>query len=101
MSFAESVARQQDAIFHALGEDAEWQGIAGTVRVRRSERDEDLRFDDGAAVVTTRFIKVRRSEVPSPEEGQKVVCAAGAFRLTGEPRLDRKSVWTCEVSPAA
>lgn len=108
MSFAESVARQQDAVFRTLGEDADWEGV-GTVRVRRREADEELRFDRGAIVETGRTIRVRKSEVPSPTQGQvvQILDAAGdpvadaTFVVTGEPMLDRKGVWTCPVQVSA
>lgn len=106
MSFAERVARQQTAVFRALGEDATWEGLADPVRVRLIERDEEARFDAAEAVVTSRFLLVRRSEVSEPEEGQAVqlldaagsAVAGGLFRVIGEPRIDRKGVWTCEVT---
>jgi hypothetical protein len=38
MSFrTQAVVRQQAAIFDRLGDDATWQGITGTVRVRLRE----------------------------------------------------------------
>lgn len=108
MSFAGSVARQQDAIFSTLGEDADWEGV-GTVRVRRREADEELQFERGKVIETGRRIKVRRSEVPEPALGQTVQILDdngdpvpdGTFVISGEPELDRRGVWTCLVEIVA
>lgn len=108
MSFSESVARSQAAIFRALGEDATWTGVAGPVRIRRREEDEEIRLDQGELVATGRRIRVRKSEVPDPAEGNQVQIldaagnpVAGAlFTVAGAPELDRTAVWTCKVVPA-
>lgn len=106
MTFAESVARLQEAVFRTLGEDAEWEGVAGTVRVRRHEADEELRLDRGSLVEAGAVIKVRKSEVAAPAQGQSVQIldeagdpVSGAlYSVAGEPMLDRKDVWTCRVT---
>lgn len=104
MSFAESVDRQQDAVFRALGEDATWSGVADSVRIRRAERDQLDAFAESQSVVRTRFVRVRRSEVAGPAAGDIVApVAEGAalLKVIGTPRLDRKRVWTCEVIEVA
>lgn len=109
MTFPEAASRLQAAVFGRLGEDAQWTGIAGTVRVRRTERDDEVRLDMGWTIDTVRFVKVRRSEVAAPAEDEQVqiLDAAGAtvagalYRVSGAPRLDRKGVWTCPVEPVA
>ncbi|HVM38296.1 MAG TPA: hypothetical protein VM265_07915 [Sphingomicrobium sp.] len=109
MSFAETLARQQQAVFDRLGEDATWTGVEDVVRVRRREADEELRFDRGAAVMGGHLIMVRRSEVADPVEGNQVqiLDASGEpvpgalYALAGEPMLDRKGVWRCAVRPIA
>lgn len=106
MSFAESVARQQNAVFRALGEDAAWTGVADPVRVILREADEELRLGEGSVMVTGRVLRVRKSEVAAPAQGQsvQVLDAAGApvsgalFTIGGAPRLDRKGVWHCPTS---
>lgn len=108
MSFPEAQGRLQQAVFDRLGEDAAWSGIAGTVRVRWREADEELHLDRGAIVETGRRIKVRRSDVSSPTKGQQVQIldqdgapiAGQLFVVVGKPTLDRKGVWTCKVDPA-
>lgn len=101
MSFADQQARLQQAVFDRLGADATWSGVDGTVRVRRREADEELRYDNGAIVETGRTIRVRKSDVPSPAQGDTVdiLDADGnvveSAVISGEPRLDRTGVWTC------
>lgn len=105
MSFAGASERLQAAVFARLGEDAEWSGV-GTVRVRRREYDEeDRRLEGGVELLTVRFIRVRRSEVPAPSQGDTAQILGddgepvpGAFyRVNGEPDLNRKGVWRCPV----
>lgn len=106
MSFSDALARLEAAVFDRLGEDADWESV-GVVRVRRREADEEVGFTHGSALVTGHRIKVRRSQVESPAEGQTVQIlddsgdpvADALFTVTGEPRLDRKGVWTCIVEP--
>jgi hypothetical protein len=104
------LARQQDAIFRVLGEDATWSNIDGTVRVERREADESIRTDYSELVDTGRSIKVRKSEVPAPAIGDQVqildatgnpVTDDGLFEVSGEPKLDRRQVWTCPVKTVA
>lgn len=107
MSFTQAIVRQQTAIFDRLGDDADWQDV-GVVRVRFRESDEDLRLTYGELVETGRTIKVRQSEVAAPAEGQVVQLldetgdpvTGGAFVVTGEPKLNRRGVWTMPVAPA-
>ena len=102
MSWARLQARQQAAVFAALGHDAQWEGVGGTVRVLL--RDEDALL--GQTVVDAVQIRVRRSEVEAPRSGQ-LVTVAGAngderrFELIGTPLLDRKATWRCEAAPAS
>lgn len=99
----------QAAVFGALGEDADWEGVATPVRVRRREYDEDNRYEQGSVLLTVRYIRVRQSEVASPEEGQTIqildrdgVPVDGElYQVDGEPVLDRKKVWTCPVKLSA
>jgi len=105
MSFLEAQARLQAAVFERLGEDAIWSGIADPVRVRRREDDEELRLDRGSIVATGRLIKVRQIEVATPTAGDTVQVldedgspiSGALYTVTGEPMLDRKGVWTCQV----
>lgn len=104
MSFAGSVERQQAAIFRTLGEDATWSGVADPVRIRSAERDDLDAWGDSRAVVRTRFIRVRKSEVPAPVEGDVVTRTEQGgelLKVIGEPTLDRKGVWTCQVKPTS
>jgi hypothetical protein len=106
MPFGASQARLQQAVFDRLGEDAAWSGsVTATVRVRRRDADEEVGFVHGTALVDGHRIKVRKSEVPAPVEGDRVqiLDEAGApvdgalYAVAGEPKLDRKGVWTCLV----
>lgn len=103
--FAERVARAEEAVFRTFGEDATWAGLADPVRVIRREADEPLRLDYGETIVSGRMLRVRKSEVEAPAEGDEVqvLDADGApvadakFAVSGEPRLDRKGVWHCQI----
>ena len=105
MSFAEAQARLQQAVFDRLGEDATWTGVDAPVRVIRREYDEEGRFDVAVQVPTVRRLRVRKSEVPVPADGDEaqILDALGEpvdgafYRVAGEPQLDRKGVWTCPV----
>lgn len=103
MGFAGAVALQQNAVFRALGEDANWDGVTGPVRVRRLAADQDVRLGMATIVQTGVIIRVRKLEVPAPADGQQVQIlgddgsplADGLYFINGEPELDRKSVWHC------
>lgn len=103
MSFAAIVDRQQAAVFRTLGEDATWTGVADPVRIRCAERDDLAGWGEGRAVVRTRFVRVRRSEVPNPADGDVVTRSetGDLLKVIGDPTLDRKRVWLCQVTPAA
>jgi hypothetical protein len=99
-----ALERQQDAIFRVHGEDAAWDG-GDTVRVIRREADENIQLTYGEAIDTGRTIRVRKSEVAAPAEGDQVQVldadgnpVSGAlFVVNGEPKLDRRGVWHCPV----
>jgi hypothetical protein len=109
MSFLQALERQQAAIFARLGEDADWEGVDLPVRVLRREADEQVGFTHGAALIDGHRLRVRKSEVDAPSEGQLVQILDdqgfsiedGKFRVVGEPKLDRRRVWTCIVEPVA
>lgn len=88
-----------NAIFERMGEAATWSGVGGTVQIRFREEDVIAPGDDPAMVVTTHFIRVRRSEVPEPAAGDVVVPqeSGGSYIITGSPRIDRKGIWICEA----
>jgi len=101
MSFQDAIARMESAVFDRLGEDATWSGVDGTVRVRRREADEDLRYDTGAIVETGRTIRVRKIDVPAPAEDDTVEIldddgnVIESIVISGVPEIDRTDVWTC------
>lgn len=101
MSFAEAVARQQEAVFRRLGEDAAWTGVADAVRVKCVTREDTEPFGQSRDVVQVNFVRVRKSEVAAPVEGHVVTLERGpVFVVIAEPLLDRKGVWVCQVAPA-
>lgn len=101
MSFAEAVARQQDAVFRRLGEDATWSGIDDPVRIRVAEKDEEASWRESQAVVRARYVRVRQSEVSVPAPGQTLIrtTSGESLRVIETPTLDRKGVWLCKVVP--
>lgn len=100
MSFPAARHRMVDAIFARLGEDAGWSGLANPVRVILREQNDDVQMGDTRIVGMARFIRVRRGDVAAPAEGDVVEPAesGGLYRVIGEPMIDRRGVWTCEVS---
>lgn len=111
MGFPQAISRIQATVFDRLGEPALWGDEQTAVRVRRPrDGDEDFRADYGQLVVTGAVIRVRKSEVAAPAEGDQVqildddgnALADGLFTISAEPMLDRKKqVWTCRANPAA
>lgn len=98
MGWSDRIARQQAAVFAALGDDAIWQGVDGTVRVIL--RDDDTII--GTAVTDRIMVKVRQSEVADPRDGDQVVTEDGrTFTINDTPLLDRKMVWTCGAAQVA
>lgn len=100
MSFISARGRLVDAIFRKLGEDAAWAGVAQPVRVILREQNDDVRMGDSRILGMARFIRVRRSDVLSPSDGDIIQPAesGGKYRVIGEPMLDRRAVWLCEVA---
>lgn len=100
-----ALLRQQDAIFRVHGEDAAWTGIADPVRVVRREADESIRSDFSELIAAGATIKVRKSEVPAPAEGDQVqildadgnAVTDALFEVNGEPKADRRGNWHCPV----
>lgn len=96
MSFAGAVDRQQAAIFRSLGEDGQWAGAPA--RIRATTRDELEPFGSSRDVVTARFVRVRKVEVPAPATDDIVTREDGTLlKVIAEPTLDAKRVWTCQV----
>ncbi|MDP3405051.1 MAG: hypothetical protein Q8S03_10205 [Brevundimonas sp.] len=102
MSFAGAVDRQQAAIFRSLGEDGVWAGVTPPVRIIAKVRDDTEPFGSSRDVVTARFVRVRKSEVPSPADGDLVTREDGTLlKVIAQPLLDAKRVWTCQVTEVA
>lgn len=98
MAFAELLGRQQAAIFRTLGERATWSGVASPIQVICRERDDLVGFGQSEAVRTVRFARVLKADVAAPAEGDRITRATGpVLEVMGEPRLDRKGGWICEV----
>jgi hypothetical protein len=103
VSFARIVDRQQAAVFRSLGEDATWSGVADPVRIRCAERDDLADWQASRAVARTRFVRVRQSDVaqPAPDDIVTRTETGELLKVFGEPTLDRKRVWMCQVAPVA
>ena len=103
MSFISARGRLVDAIFRKLGEDAAWAGAQLPVRVILREQNDDVQMGDSRIIGIARFIRVRRTEILSPSEGDIVEPSesGGKYRVIGEPMLDRRAVWLCEVTRLA
>jgi hypothetical protein len=109
VSFPSALERQQQAIFQRLGEDAQWDGVAGAVRVIRRSADERLQLDRGQLIEGGLTIRVRKSDVASPAPGQIVqllddngdAIADARFAVSAEPMLNRQGAWVCQVIQAS
>ncbi len=99
MSWVELQARQQAAVYAALGFDADWkQGESDPVPVRVILRDEDRVI--GMTVDDAVQLRVRESELAVPADRDVVELADGRrFELIARPLLDRKRNWRCEAKP--
>ncbi len=95
-----------DALFYAPGSsEAVYQpanGIPVPIRVIRSAPDRETRFGDGRILNNAgTVLELRRSEVPSPADGDMVAIGDETFRLFGDPVLDLERIgWTCGANPA-
>lgn len=100
MSFIAARMRMVDAIFLRLGEDAAWTGSTPLVRVILREQNDDIRMGDSYIVGSARFVRVRRCDVATPAIGDLLEPAetGGTYEVIAEPLLDRRGIWTCEVS---
>jgi len=99
VSWADLQARQQAAVYAALGEDADWtRGENPAVPVRVILRDEDRVV--GLSVDNAVLLRVRESELADPAKHDTVELADGrSFELIARPLLDRKRNWVCEAKP--
>ena len=102
VSFVQARANAVDRIFERMGEAATWSGISGFVQVILREGDEVAGTDDPGFVLSTHFVRVRRSEVAAPAGGDTVQPgeSGGTYLIVGAPRIDRKGVWICEAVEA-
>ena len=98
-AFDDAVARQQAAIFDRLGADATWDGSAEPVRVIQRDYDDDVRIGRAAIIAGRVIIKVRKSEIATPEADHVVIIGSDSFKIIGDPMLDRKKVWNCDAAP--
>lgn len=100
--FKDHLAGLGAAIDQHLGEDATWTGIAGTVRVHDEAADDTVRYGGNDVIVSTRVIRVRRTWVPAPKDGDELVLlgTAETLRVTGDPILDEEGFWACTVAEA-
>jgi hypothetical protein len=73
------------------------------VRVILREQNDDVQMGDSRIIGMARFVRVRRSEVLRPSEGEIIEPSesGGKYRVIGEPMLDRRAVWLCEVTRLA
>lgn len=105
MSFAQHRARLTEGVFATLGVDARWTGVDVPVRVRLREADDTADYSGFGLIHRVRVIRVRESEVPTPNTGDIVELLAedgtltgDRFRVSGEAELDRNRVWPLPVT---
>lgn len=99
MGFAKQRERMTDAIYRRLGEPSTWTGVPDPVLVIDNEQDESLEFGQSVRIERSRFVRVRKKEVASPQAGDIVALDSGiSYQVMGEPELQRHLVWQCEVT---
>lgn len=103
MSLAELQARKDDAVFRRFGEDATYVSKYGQqfpdIRVIRKRPDENVRFSDHQLITPTCSLRVRRSQVPEIEGGDRIIFVDDGVEVEyivhGEPMLNpRRTVWS-------
>lgn len=100
---ADRRARLLDAVYRAYGEVSVWTPVGGgaalTPVVRRQAGDQVVRWGDSQAVLGTLVLRVRRSEISAPSEGDLIVITPDIFKLIAEPRLEPVGLeWLCEAA---
>ena len=100
--FPTLLARQQAAIFRRLGEDADWDfGDAQAptpCRIILRDFDEESRTGLGGVVRRHHFIRVRSSEIESPQDRNIATLEDGSrYQIVGEPLMTRKGGWECSA----
>ena len=102
---ADRRARLLDAVYRAYGEASVWTpvggGVPATPSVRRQIGEQVVRWGDSEAVMGSLILRVRRSELAAPAEGDLVTIAPDTFKVIAEPRLEPVGQeWLCEAAPA-
>lgn len=100
---ADRHARLLDATYRAFGVAAVWSPVGGgadlTPVVRRQDGDGIVHWGESQALAAIQVLRVRRSEAPTPAEGDQVVVGSDTFRLIAEPRLETLGLeWLCEAA---
>lgn len=103
---ADRRARLLDAVYRAYGEASVWTpaggGVSSTPVVRRQAGDQVVSWGDSQAVMGTLILRVRRSEMAAPGEGDLVAIAPDTFKVIAEPRLEPIGLeWLCEAAPTS
>jgi hypothetical protein len=102
---ADRRARLLASVYASYGEDAAWTPGDGPapVRIKREESEEDVQLRQARIRVDAVVLRVRRTEVSSPANGDQVdiVDTAERFRIIATPKLDRFGLeWICEAARA-
>ena len=99
MSFADMI----DQLFAdpLLGADASFQTGASApypIRLMVKQPDEVLNFGGGQFHASQTLFDVRAWEVPTPQEGDKIVYKGITYIIQSEPKADRERlVWRLDV----
>ena len=96
MNFSDLTPGLDEAVFDHLADAALWNGSA--VRIILREADEVASYGDSRAILSSRVIEVRKSDVPNPVVGDAIVLGARNFSVLADPMIDELgTVWSCEV----
>ena len=108
---SERRARLLDAVYRTFGEAATWSPVAGgaalTPTVIRAPGEQIMSFGDSEVAVPVLIVRVRRSEVAEPQEGDTVAVTiegggTDTVTLISRPRLKELGMeWLCEAKSDA
>lgn len=103
MAYADDIARVQAAVYGRYGLPAVWtaalDGTQTPVTVLRGDADTVIGFGQSQALAPDDQIRVRKSELAAPAQGDQVTIDGIVHEVAGDPRSTdpRRTEWSCTV----